>query len=115
MRLVLPVYKEMFQHMPKVAMFSSMQFKISTDEALRAATMGNHYTSVSFGRLSASAGRNLRLSEAHFEAALEATIKKSGLILAPNLQQEQFSFCQFYTDGRRQMNSNAPFITIGSA
>ena len=89
-RLVLPVYKAMFEHMPTFAMLASGQYKRSTAEVLRSMKTLNHYTTVSFGRLLVSAGRRLRLSEAHFEAALQA-ICNSGLILAPNLQQEQVS------------------------
>ena len=90
-RLVLPVYKAMFEHMPKAGMLAAWMagFKPSADEALRSVTMLKHYTSVSFGRLLVSAGLRLRLRQAHFEAALEAIISKSGLVLAPNLQQEQ--------------------------
>lgn len=93
-RLVLPVYKAMFEHMPKSGMLAAaMQGKLSlpADECLRSVVMLKHYTSVSFGRLLVLAGRKLRLSEAHFEAALEAIISNSGLMLAPNLQQEQVS------------------------
>ena len=57
-------------------------------------TMPNQYTPVSFGRLLAVAGRQLRLKTAHFQAALFAIINGSGLILAPNLMQEQVS-CAF--------------------
>lgn len=90
-RLVLPVYKAMFDHMPTSAMLTSMLSAdaLSADEAVRRVTMMKHYTSVSFGRLLVSAGRRLRLSEAHFEAAREAIVRNSGLILASNLQQEQ--------------------------
>ena len=91
-RLVLPVYKAMFGHMPKAGMLAATmrgQLKLPVDEALRSVTMLKHYTSVSFGRLLVSAGRKLRLGDTHFEAALEAIISKSGLMLAPNLQQEQ--------------------------
>lgn len=51
----------------------------------------NHYTSASFARLVAVAGRRLNLDEAHFEAALDSAITDSGLLLAPNLWQEKVS------------------------
>lgn len=93
-RLVLPVYKAMFEHMPNATMLAE-SFRggsnLPVDYALRSVKMPKHYTSVSFARLLVSAGRKLRLSESHFEAALEAIIGNSGLILAPNLQQDQVS------------------------
>eukprot|EP00752_Nemacystus_decipiens_P011513 g10223.t1 len=89
-RLVLPVYKAMFEHMPTSEMMASPLFKRPTvQEIVRSVTKVRHYTSVAFGRLLVSAGRKLRLDEAHFEAALEAVIHNGGLILAPNLQLEQ--------------------------
>lgn len=90
-RLVLPVYKAMFAHMPTSSMVRSMMSETLGNAALRSVQMVKHYTSVSFARLLGSARRTLRVSAAHFEAALEAIIRNSGLILAPNLQQEQVS------------------------
>ena len=90
--LTLPVYKAMFEHMPKTAMWKTMKSGMPgmpVNQALRFTTMTKHYTSVSFGRLLALAGRQLRLNADHFEAARDAVIDNSGLILAPNLQQEQ--------------------------
>lgn len=90
-RLVLPVYKAMFAHMPNSAMLGSTQFKQQANELLRAVAMRRQYTSVSFGRLLVLAGRRLRLTETHHEAALEAVHRNSGLILATNLRPEQVS------------------------
>lgn len=91
----MPVYKAMFEHMPTSDM---LIFKRSAAEGCCHLQMLKHYTSVCFGRLLALAGKNLRLSETHFAVALEATVNDSGLILAPNLQQEQVSFLR--TDAR---------------
>lgn len=90
--LTLPVYKAMFEHMPKSTMLRSLQMmrgRSNTNEALRWFTIPHYYTSVSFGRLLSLARRQLRLRVAHFEAALDAIMDNSGLMLAPNLQQEQ--------------------------
>ncbi|CAB1098062.1 unnamed protein product [Ectocarpus sp. CCAP 1310/34] len=89
--LTLPVYKEMFGHMPKTSMLASRKFHLPANEALRSATLLKYYTSVSFGRLLSLAGRRLRLRVAHFDSVLGAIIDNSGLILAPNLMQEQMA------------------------
>lgn len=97
--LTLPVYKAMFEHMPKMDMWNAIRSGMQgmeampVNQALRMATMIKHYTSVSFGRLLALARRQLRLNEMHFEAARDAVINKSGLVLASNLQQEQVGHC----------------------
>lgn len=83
--LVLPVYK---------AMFAYMESKLPAHEAIRSVAMLKHYTSVSFGRLLVLAEHKLRLSQAHFEAALEAIAGNSDHALAPHLKQEQVSCCQ---------------------
>ena len=89
--LTLPVYKAMFAHMPKVDVWTPGKFEMAINQAARSATNFKHYTSVSSARLLVSAGRTLRLSVGHFEAARDAIINNSGLILAPILQQEQLS------------------------
>lgn len=89
--LVLPVYKAMFKHIATSAILASIQSKKSADENFRVLAMVKHYTSVSFARLLVLAGRKLRLSEAHFEAALHAIMNRSGLILESNLRAEQVS------------------------
>lgn len=93
-RLVLPVYKAMFEQLPTTAMLAASMLgplKPTAEEARRIITL-KHYTSVSFGRLLVLAERQLRLTQAYSEAALEAIIENSGLTLAPALQQEQVSF-----------------------
>ncbi|CAM9233644.1 unnamed protein product [Ectocarpus fasciculatus] len=81
----------MFGHMPKTSMLESRKFDLPVTEALRSTTMPKYYTSVSFGRLVSLAGRRLRLSVDHFDSVLNAMIDNSGLILAPNLMQEQMA------------------------
>ncbi|CBN79557.1 conserved unknown protein [Ectocarpus siliculosus] len=81
----------MFGHMPKTSMTATRKFDRPANEVLRSATMPKYYTSVSFGRLLSLAGRRLRLRVAHFHSVLGAIINNSGLILAPNLQQEQIA------------------------
>lgn len=93
--LALPVYKAMFDHMPKSAMLASMRFE--QPWAVRSCTIPHHYTSVSFGRLLSLSRRQLHLSVTHFEAVLHAIIRNSGLMLAPNLQQEQVT-CDMWAD-----------------
>lgn len=88
--LTLPVFKAMFAHMPTTAMLTSRVLE-DREELLQKVLLPKHYTSVSFGRLLALAGRQLRLKTAHFQSALQAIASKSGLILASNLQQEQVS------------------------
>lgn len=83
--LVLPVYKAMFAN---VDLLGSR----GREESIRALTTPMHYTSMSFIRLLALAGRQLRLDTRHFEAALKAMIVGSGLIMASNMMQEQVSF-----------------------
>lgn len=74
--LTLPVYKALFE--------------ASAKQGRRAAaTVFNHNTSASFGRVLALAGQTLRLGVAHFEAAQDAIVNASGLVLAPKLQPEQ--------------------------
>ncbi|CAN0497411.1 unnamed protein product, partial [Ectocarpus sp. 8 AP-2014] len=82
--LVLPVYKAMFAN---VDLLGSR----GREESIRALTTPMHYTSVSFIRLLALAGRQLRLDTRHFEAALKAMIVGSGLIMASNMMQEQMA------------------------
>eukprot|EP00752_Nemacystus_decipiens_P011512 g10222.t1 len=99
-RLVLPVYKAMFEHIPSSEMMAPVLSKRSIGHQralLRSMITVNHYTSVTFGRLLVLAGRKLRLDEAHFEAALRAVVHSSGLILAPNLNLEQVAV--FHTLG----------------
>ena len=88
--VTLPVYKAMFAHMPTTAMFFS---GILGDRKapIRNVILPKYYTSGSFGRLLISAGRQLRLKPAHFRSALHAIMSNSGLVLAPNLVQEQVS------------------------
>lgn len=52
-------------------------------------TSPNHYTSASFVRLIALAGRRLRLSADHFRAVLSALMNDTSMMLASNLSQEQ--------------------------
>lgn len=92
--LTLPVYKAMFEHMPKSGMLASMNFTLPVNQAIRSVMLPHHYTSVSFGRLLSLARRQLRLSVTHFEAVYDAITDNSGLVLAPNLQQEQVK-CDF--------------------
>ena len=80
----------MFAHMPTTAMLSSGALG-SRKELCQKVMMPQHYTSVSFGRLLAWAGRRLRLKAAHFKSALHAIVGNSGIILATNLMQEQVS------------------------
>lgn len=86
--------------MPKTSMFASRKFDLPANEALRSTTMPKYYTSVSFGRLLSLAGRRLRLRVAHFDSVLGAIIDNSGLVLAPNLQQEQVRQLLSNTSGR---------------
>ena len=84
--LTLPVYKAMFDHMPK----SMTGFETSATTGRRAAvTAFNHYTSASFGRILALARQRLNLTVDHFEAVRDTIIADSGLVLAPKLKQEQ--------------------------
>ena len=92
--LVLPVYKAMFDNLPNVA--RAMSGSEGRQESIRALSTPMHYTSVSFIRLLALAGRQLRLDTKHFEAALKAMIVDSGLIMASNMMQEQVSFVRFF-------------------
>ncbi|CAN0267812.1 unnamed protein product, partial [Ectocarpus sp. 12 AP-2014] len=82
--LVLPVFKAMFAN---VDLLGSR----GREESIRALTTPMHYTSASFIRLLALAGRQLRLDTRHFEAALKAMIVGSGLIMASNMMQEQMA------------------------
>lgn len=79
--LTLPVYKAMSP------MAGAME--MSKAERIAMMTTPNHYTSVSFVRLLALAGRRLRLTAAHFRAVLNAMMDDSGMIMASNLCQEQ--------------------------
>eukprot|EP00752_Nemacystus_decipiens_P005603 g5071.t1 len=81
--MTLPIYKAM------VPMAGDMG--LSKDEWVAKLTMANHYTSVSFVRLVALAGRRLRLSEAHFRAVLDGLMNDSGMLMASNLCQEQMA------------------------
>ncbi|CAM9120819.1 unnamed protein product [Ectocarpus sp. 6 AP-2014] len=82
--LTLPVYKAMFSHMPNKSMFG-----LDDKQLLLSAATNKYYTSVSFARVLALAGRRLRLGSAHFEAARVSIFESSGLVLALNLRQEQ--------------------------
>lgn len=93
--LTLPVYKAMFAHMPTTAMLSSGRLRQAMAGTVQSMAIPKYYTSVSFGRLLALAGRRLRLKTAHFRAALHAITNGSGLILATNLMQEQVSSAYF--------------------
>ncbi|CAM9211239.1 unnamed protein product, partial [Laminaria digitata] len=86
--LTLPVYKAMFAHMPTTAVFSSGVLP-NRNTLLLNQMEPKYYTSMSFGRLLALAGGQLRLKTAHFQAALHAIRDNSGVLLAPNLMQEQ--------------------------
>lgn len=91
--LTLPVYKPMMSHIPTLATIASGPIAMSNSRDMRRAfSTPNQYTPASFGRLLALASRRLRLGTAHFEEALHATVRRSGLILASNLAQEQVSF-----------------------
>lgn len=81
--LTLPIYKAMSP------MAGNMT--LSRDEWATSLTMPNHYTSVSFARLVALAGRRLRLTPAHFRAVLNAVMDDSGMLMASNFHQEQAS------------------------
>lgn len=81
--LTLPIYKAMSP------MAGNMTLSKAEWEA--SLTMANHYTSVSFVRLVALAGRRLRLTQAHFRAVLNALMNDSGMLMASNLCQEQVS------------------------
>ncbi|CAM9288454.1 unnamed protein product [Ectocarpus fasciculatus] len=87
--LVLPVYKAMFANLPNMA--RAMSGSEGRQECIRALSTPMHYTSVSFIRLLALAGRQLRLDTKHFEAALKAMIVDSGLIMASNMMHEQMA------------------------
>lgn len=82
--LTLPVYKAMFSHMPNMSMFG-----LDDKQLLLSAATNKYYTSVSFARVLALAGRRLRLGSAHFEASRVSIFESSGLVLALNLRQEQ--------------------------
>ncbi|CAM9183760.1 unnamed protein product [Ectocarpus fasciculatus] len=84
--LTLPVYKAMFSHMPNKAL---PMFGLDKKQLLLSVATNNYYTSVSFARVLALAGRRLRLGPAHFEAARVSVFESSGLVLALNLRQEQ--------------------------
>ena len=56
---------------------------------LRVMVNPKSYTGASFGRLLALASRRLHIKAEHYEAALNAAMNDSGLVLAPNLQQEK--------------------------
>lgn len=86
--LALPVYKEMNHYMLLVQQFISAGQQ-RTEEMMAALAKPRHYTPLSFARLVAAAGRQLRLGLDHHVAALDATIERSGFILASNFQQEQ--------------------------
>ena len=57
------------------------------------------YTGASFGRLLALASRRLCVEAEHFEAALNAVINGSGLVLASNLQVEKVKMNYFIRKG----------------
>lgn len=80
----------MLAHMPSTAMFFSGLLG-NSKMLLKDALLPKHYTSASFGRLLILAGRQLRLKPAHFRSALHAVMDNSGIVLAPNLVQEQVS------------------------
>ena len=84
-KLTLPVYKAMLAHMPRTAMSPWIEHP----RIVRAVVIQKSYTSASFARLVAVASRHLHLETAHYKAALDAVIADSGMILAPNLQQEK--------------------------
>lgn len=79
--LTLPIYKKMSPMAGPAGMDLEMMISMTTT--------ANHYTSVSFIRLLALAGRRLRLTAAHFRAVLNALMNDSGMMLASNLSQEQ--------------------------
>lgn len=78
--------------MPTMAIMASMQSTLPAGGFLCTLTMLKQFTSVSFGRLLVLAGRKMRLSEAHYEAALHAIHRNSDIILATNLRPEQVSW-----------------------
>ncbi|CAM9255485.1 unnamed protein product, partial [Ectocarpus sp. 4 AP-2014] len=82
--LTLPVYKAVFSHMSNMSMF-----RLDDKQLLLSAATNKNYTSVSFARVLALAGRRLRLGCAHFEAAQVSIFESSGLVLTLNLRQEQ--------------------------
>lgn len=84
-KLTLPVYKAMHAHMPETA----MSRWIEDPSTARAMVIPKFYTSASFSRLVAVASRHLHLETVHYKAALDAVIADSGILLAPNLQQEK--------------------------
>lgn len=96
-KLTLPVYKAMFSHIPTNYMLAR-GFRKPHYHVLRDVVSPKHYSSASFGRLLASAGRFLRLGTRHFDAALDAIITQSDLILAPNLVQEKVKNLQVILD-----------------
>lgn len=79
--IVLPVYKAMSPMAGATGM--------SNEELITMLKSPNHYTSVSFVRLLALAGRRLRLCPAHFKTVLDSIMDDSGMIMASNWSQEQ--------------------------
>lgn len=77
----------MLAHMPRTA----TPPWIEHPSTVRAMVIPKVYTSASFARLVAVASRHLHLETVHYKAALRAVIADSGMILAPNLQQEKVS------------------------
>lgn len=79
-RLTLPVYKAMLAHVPTEQDVSCLGRRSGTEEEkLFDESTPKHYTSASFGRLLALAGRRLRLKEEHFDAVLRAMASESGI------------------------------------
>ncbi|CAM9230359.1 unnamed protein product [Scytosiphon promiscuus] len=81
--LTLPIYKRMSPMAGPAGM--------DLEAMISMTTTANHYTSVSFIRLIALAGRRIRLRAAHFRAVLNALMNDSSMILASNLSQEQMA------------------------
>ncbi|CAM9397242.1 unnamed protein product, partial [Hapterophycus canaliculatus] len=79
--LTLPIYKTMSPMAGPV--------DLNLEKIISMSTTANHYTSISFIRLIALAGRRLRLSAEHFRAVLKTIRNDGSMLLAFNLSQEQ--------------------------